>query len=137
MLGNYCHYVICILCKMRLELIQSYEDRLIANDPSVCFYEMMQETYNLIGERTGILRKEKENPFDHMIRLIVDSVNIGLTITEACRVNGSTHQTFLNKANARQRALVKEARYNYMVGRPDLAPRELKAIINNHLTKSV
>lgn len=104
---------------MSLELIQSYEDRLIAKNPKVCFYEMMQETYNLIGERHGInkgsIHLKNNFSIDFIVSGIIRLINEGHGINQSIRImNGCSNRLYEKLTNS-QKELIKLTKVNYTI----------------------
>lgn len=116
-----------------LEYIKQLEIELIKGNKSVSFYEMMNATYKLIGERQGILRKEHKDEYHEIVTSIVKSIYDGMTIGEACRFNKQSHSYLISKLSDKQYKRIKVARYDYMINfKPTVrTDYDKQQIINN------
>jgi hypothetical protein len=109
---------------MCLKTIQSLEYRLAAGDTSVCFYEMMQETYNLIGEKHSInkcaIRLKDNLSYDFIVTGICQLINEGHGINKAIRIMDGCSNRLYEKLTYEQKLLIKLTKTNYTIKKQQL-----------------
>lgn len=93
-------------------LIQSYEDRLIAKDRTVCFYEMMQETYNFLKKDESLFKDHKQSglKLQSSVDLICGFIQQGYNVKIAFKLANKNYDYYFSKLTLTQKQQIKQSR---------------------------